>query len=184
MNVTVPADDERHIEILATGLPCLGGAQLAVDVTLYSALRGNGTARPRAHWQDGAALLDAREDKDDQYPELLDGARCRLVVIAMETGGRFSHEAVSFVQALAQARARAAPSYLRRSTEYAFYYRWMGMLASAAARAYIASLIDDKEVLRLDSGIDGVCPWLPDAISVAGHDLHGAPSRLPLRGCA
>ena len=38
MNVRVRADDARQIEVLAQDLPCFGGSQLAVDVTLRSAL--------------------------------------------------------------------------------------------------------------------------------------------------
>ena len=38
MNVAVPAADERAIEVLASGLPLFQGAQLAVDVTVRSAL--------------------------------------------------------------------------------------------------------------------------------------------------
>ena len=35
MNVTVPVEDERAIEVLASGLPMLHGAQFAVDITLH-----------------------------------------------------------------------------------------------------------------------------------------------------
>ena len=108
MNVGVPASDERRIEVLASGLPCYNGAQLAIDVCLYSPLRGDGTARPRAHWQDGAALLDAIADKHATYAELVGGRRCRLVVLALEAGGRMSAETIAFVQQLAAARARSA----------------------------------------------------------------------------
>ena len=38
MNVTVRADDERVLEVLASGSPLHHGAQLAVDITLRSAL--------------------------------------------------------------------------------------------------------------------------------------------------
>ena len=38
MNVGVTSTDERNIEVLAQDLPCFGGAQLAIDVTLRSAL--------------------------------------------------------------------------------------------------------------------------------------------------
>ena len=38
--------------------------------------------------------------------ELLAGDRCRLVVVALETGGRWSSEAIQFVESLASSRAR------------------------------------------------------------------------------
>ena len=45
MNVAVPAADERAIEVLASGLPLFQGAQLAVDVTVRSALTAHGLPR-------------------------------------------------------------------------------------------------------------------------------------------
>ena len=55
------------------------------------------------------ALLEARRRKEATYPELLASARCRLVVIGVEVGGRWGSEAASFLRLLARARARAAP---------------------------------------------------------------------------
>ena len=37
--------DGRRLEVVADGLPLFGGAQLALDTTLVSALTGDGTAR-------------------------------------------------------------------------------------------------------------------------------------------
>ena len=89
MNVGVAAGDNRRIEVLAQDLPCYSGAQLAVDVTLRGALSANGEARPRAADEDGAVLEQAREDKETTYPELAASRLCRLVVLAIETGGRW-----------------------------------------------------------------------------------------------
>ena len=47
MNIAVPADDARAVEVLASGLPLFHGAQLAVDITLRSALTATGLPRPR-----------------------------------------------------------------------------------------------------------------------------------------
>ena len=97
MNVTVEANDERAIEVLATGLPLHQGAQLAVDITLRSALTATGLATPGAAHIDGVVLQRARVDKERKYAELLHCARCQLVVVGLETGGRWSSEAVDFV---------------------------------------------------------------------------------------
>ena len=86
------------------GLPPLG-QQIAVDATLVSPLKRTGEARPQAHCKDGVALAEARKDKERKYPELLTGTRCRLVVVAMEVGGRWSEEAHYFLEALAEARS-------------------------------------------------------------------------------
>ena len=69
MNVQMPADDPRRIEVLAQDLPCFAGAQLAVD-TLRSVLTSNGEPHPRAEHTDGAVLLAARQDKERSYREL------------------------------------------------------------------------------------------------------------------
>ena len=60
--------------------------------------------RPGAAHINGAALLKARREKELKYHELVAGNRCALVVVAVETGGRWSSEAVYFVSALAGAR--------------------------------------------------------------------------------
>ena len=85
--------DGRRLEVVADGLPLFGGAQLALDATLVSPLRRDGTARPRAAWVDGVALAEARRRKERTYPELSgEGGRACLVVIVGEVGGRWSAE--------------------------------------------------------------------------------------------
>ena len=76
---------------------CRAGAQLAVDVTLRSAVTSGGEARPRAADLDGAVADEARKDKEAAYPELLEARRCSLVVVALETGGRWGEEAADFI---------------------------------------------------------------------------------------
>ena len=53
---------------------------------------------------DGAILTQARREKETRYSELVAAENCRLVVVALETGGRWSAEALSFIEELAQAR--------------------------------------------------------------------------------
>ena len=48
MNVEVGADDARQIEVLAQDVPCFGGVQLAVDITLRSVLICQGEAHAHA----------------------------------------------------------------------------------------------------------------------------------------
>ena len=115
MNACVPANDERAIEVLATGLLLHHGAQLAVDITLRSALTACGCARPNAAHTNGAVATAARHDKERKCHELLTSERCQLVVVAVETGGRWSDEATEFVQSLAEVKSREAPPFLRGS---------------------------------------------------------------------
>ena len=66
----------------------------------------------------------ARADKEATYPELLSG-RCRLVVMAIETGGRWSSEAVDFVRQLAFPKAREVPSHMRFPIALVWERRWI-----------------------------------------------------------
>ena len=52
--------DARRLEMAVDGLLLFGGAQLAIDATIVSALRGDGSARRGASVEDGVAQL--RED--------------------------------------------------------------------------------------------------------------------------
>ena len=87
------------------------------------------------------ALEQARRDKNTTYPEFLGNGRCQLVVVAMETGGRWSVEAVQFVRHLARERAKRDPLPLRRANELAYFRRWSRLLACATLRAFAASLV-------------------------------------------
>ena len=68
-----------------------------------------GAPRTTAATVNGAALTQARRDKEAKYAELARNERCRLVVIALETGGRWGTEALEFVADMASSRARDAP---------------------------------------------------------------------------
>ena len=49
---------------------------------------------------DGIVCMAARADEELKYSELLRGEKCRLVVVALETGGRWSLLAVDFIERL------------------------------------------------------------------------------------
>jgi len=180
MNLGVAAADQRRIEVLAQGLPCRAGAQLAVDVTLRSALTANGDARTRAAAEDGVVAEGARRDKEDAYPELLTARRCQLVVVALETGGRWSAEAAAFVEDLAHARARDTPLSLRSAAALAWQRRWVRLLATASANAFAHSLVAPASEVAL-APADGPAPALCDLLGL-GTESAAPPSRLPLRG--
>ena len=157
MNLCVPTFDARAIEVLASGLPLHHGAQLAVDITLRSALGACGGARPDASHTDGAVLAAARREKERKYHELLVSERCRLVVVAMETGGRWSKEAADFISSLAEAKAREAAPILRGSAFFGWRKRWTRMLAVSCGRAFASSLVSPRS-----AGLDGQDGHPPD----------------------
>ena len=91
--------DGRRLEIIADGLPLWRGAQLAVDTTLVSPIKADGTARRHAARRNGIALEAARKTKERKYPELaVRGGRARLVVVGAEVGGRFSSDSRTAVR--------------------------------------------------------------------------------------
>ena len=147
---------------------------MAVDATLVSPVRRNGTPQPHAAREDGVQLRVARGR--GKYRELLATRRCRLVVFALEVGGRWSEEAVGFVRLLAKARARADPELLRSASAAGYLHRWTGILAVAAQRALAATLLE----LPVDEaeGVDGEPPFLEDLLSEARLVDPALPSRL------
>ena len=94
--------------------------------------------------------------KKAKYTELVDGNRCRLVVVAL---GRWSEEAVTFITDLAAARAREAPPVLRRSVFLAWRIRLSLMISTSCGRAFACSLVPKEGNFF---GADGAIPELAD----------------------
>ena len=133
---TVQADG-RRLEVVVDGLPLFRGAQLAIDTTLVSPLRGDGQPHRRCADVDGAALDEARRRKERTYPELCERhSRARLVVLAAEVGGRWLDEAADFLKQLAKAITRGVPFVLQVRTRQAWQMRWSSLLACSSARAF------------------------------------------------
>ena len=122
---------------------------MAVDVTHRSALGRSEEAQPNAAEVDGAILSQARLDKEQKYPELLESGRCRLVVVAIQTGGRWSDEAVDFIWQLAAAKARESPSFVPHQTALAWEGRWTRMLSTVCAIIFCCSAHDGAVGKRL-----------------------------------
>ena len=116
-----------------------------MDVTLRSALRCSGEPQLGEADIDGATLTQTRRDKEATYPELVASNRCRLVVVALETGGRWSDEAVDLFRMLAFAKARESPPALKWPVVLAWERRWTRMLATTCAVAFAASLVAPSE---------------------------------------
>ena len=180
MNVDIPLADSRRLEVLANGLPLWQGAQVAVDTTFVSPVSRDGSARAGADRVPGKAAADAgRRKRQVTYPELLVARRCRLVVLAVEVGGRFGAELADFLRRLAASKARAAPPRLRAAARQAASHRWAGMLAVAAQRALAWSLLE-LPLVGADE-CDGTEPPLADVLADARHTFPVPASRLPAR---
>ena len=147
-----PADG-RKIEIVATGLPIQHGIPVGVDITMVSPLHADGTPFPEAATTPGSAFKRAIKKKHDTYPEMVDSDILRLMVIALETGGRMNRTALEFLDQAAAAKARSAPGPLRASMARVWRSRWVTMASIAAQDALAATLIQNGEQ-QLD-GADG-----------------------------
>ena len=141
LNLAIPASDDREIEVVAFGLSCRAGAQLAVDVTFRSPLTAAGEPHPQAATQNAVCANSARSDKESKYPEFLESRRCALIVLALEVGGRFSDEAYGFIEELAFAKAAEAPAAMRKSARLSWQRRWTRLLACTAARAWCNGVV-------------------------------------------
>ena len=161
LDLPVGAMDQRWIEVIVEGLPVFHGAQLAIDATLVSPLRADGEPHRRCPFEDGVALTLARRRKERTCPELTGSGRAKLVVIAGETGGRFSEETQTFLRLLAQAKTRSIPKVLRARARQSWLHRWGSILSCAAARAFACSLLG----LHGNLGADGDAPPVSDVLS-------------------
>ena len=169
-----PRNDDRNIEAAAYGLPLHHGIPLLVDITMGSPLKSDGTPSRGAAATDGVAISRAHERKHSRYPELEASQSAKLVVLACETGGRWSSEAADFVQQLAAAKARSAPQALQASVRYGWQRRWSSILSVAAQSSLAATLLGSDPWAA--AGRDGFAPGLD---VVAEGDPHV--SRLPPR---
>ena len=134
--------DGRRLEIKADGLPLWRGAQLAVDTTLVSPIKADGTARRHAARRNGIALEAARRAKERKYPELVGrGGRARLVVVGAEVGGRFSSETSQLLRGLVSAKVRGVSPPLKGKVAAAWMRRWSSMLGCVVANSFALSLL-------------------------------------------
>ena len=117
--------DNSRLGVVVDGLSLFRGAQLAIDTTMVSPIRRDGTARKQCATTNGAALVQARRRKERTYPELAGAMeRARLVVLGCEVEGRWSAEASSFLSALADAKARCEPEVVRKSVVLSPCHCW------------------------------------------------------------
>ena len=122
MDLGVPG---RRLEVVVDGLPLQGGAQLAVDTAMVCALHDDVRPRQGAAKNDGVALKAARRKKATDYLELVGThSRAKLVVMAVEVGGRWSEETRAFLSQVAKARSRSEEPLTHRRAEQAWRLRW------------------------------------------------------------
>ena len=145
------ATDSRRLDVVVDGrhlFGCcqLGSCLLAVDTTLVCAMHCDGTPHDGAPDREGVALEAARRRKERRSPELVGPrSRARLVVLAVEVGGRWSAETCSIWPSL-------------RWQILAWRLRWAGIFGCAAAKAVATSLLELKVAHVAERGHDGLRP--------------------------
>ena len=116
--------DNRRLKMVADGLPLFHGAQLAIDTTMVSPVRLDGSSRRQCGTTDGTAMAQARVRKERTYPELAQAhGRARLVVVVCEVGGRWSDDALSFLNSLTNAKVREEPDDFKKVSQTS--NRWL-----------------------------------------------------------
>ena len=75
----IDPDDDRHIDVVVTGLPYEKGTPVALDTTVVSPLHADGTPWKGAANARGASFARDRKAKPTTYPELVDGEVMKLV---------------------------------------------------------------------------------------------------------
>ena len=160
----INSTDGRRLEVVVNGTPLYHGRQIAIDATIVSPLRADGSPHSTTP---GAALRAAYRRKLRAYPELRQSERCHLLVAAVETGGRWDEEAYKALVCLAKAKARSVPAVLRSAMTGALLHRWTGMLAFAIQDALAATLVEDMPAATVAT--DGPMPEWGVLLGELGH---------------
>ena len=84
------------------------------------------------------------------------------MVLACETGGRWSTQCRDLVRHLASRKADEAPAVLKASLRQRWAARWWALLSVSAQDALAASLAEES--LRLLDGRDAEAPPLSDVL--------------------
>ena len=144
---SVGPDDNRRIEVMASGLPFAHGVPIAIDTTLVSPIMADGMPRPGAAIRPGIAIQTAIRTKQRTYRELVGSGILRLVVAAIEVGGRMNEEAHLLLKCAADYRARSERAELRGALARAYMGRWVAMLSVATQDTLAATLVDEGVAL-------------------------------------
>ena len=100
------------------------------------------------------------------------GRRCKLVVLGLEVGGRWSEETASFINLLAQHKTRQAPALLQHSITTALIAKWSALGTHAAQQAFAASLIETSQSLANHTNTDGNEPTFSQLLAEAPPQPH------------
>ena len=164
--------DQRRIDFAVYGLDIFGGLPICIDATIVSPISTEGVPHSGCATDHDAVFTAAAREKYATYHDLVASNRCRFLVIAAGTGGRWSDDCVRLLRELARFRAESEPPLLRRSMELAFLRRWWSLLSVALHDSIAAALDPSLDVA------EGLFP-VADAIDVWARD----PPHTSVLGC-
>ena len=90
----------------------------------------------------GVSFNRAIRSKHTTYPELVDSSVLRLVVAAMEVGGRISRDATNLLTQAGAARAKSMPIAMQPRAARSWKRRWTTMLAAMGQTTLATTLVD------------------------------------------
>ena len=122
------------------GLPVFGGLPICADATIVSPLTDEGVPHPGCTHDADAVFDRAIAAKHAKYHDLVASRRCKLLVLAAGTGGRWHANCIDFIRNLARFRASSEPAVLRRSMQLAYQRRWWSLLSLALHNSIAAAL--------------------------------------------
>jgi hypothetical protein len=123
------------MDIVATGTSFARGLPIFGDVTCVSPISGQGLARAGATPIDGAILRNARQENQNNYPEVDETGLGRLYSLGVELFGRWGEDSLRLVRDLARERCRALPPAIAQASRKALFLRWWRFLSVTVQRA-------------------------------------------------
>ena len=140
--------DHRRLDTYFNGCEAFGALPIVGDATIRSPLTAVGTPHPGAHEVPGSTFPRARYDKNQKpprgYRDVAQADGIAFLVLACETGGRWSSECLELVRALAKWKVRDVPPALRTSFRLAHLRRWWGLL-SCTLQDTVAATLDPTD---------------------------------------
>ena len=93
--------------------------------------------------QPNVKVFAARSKEEKLKAQLTTSGRCRLVVVTIEIGGRWSTESISEDNCPSPKPGRCHPSCF--STALAWERRWTRMLSTVCSLSFVASLVEPSD---------------------------------------
>ena len=128
--------------------------------------------RTNAATDDSVTIARLKDQKHNDYPELVASDRARYVVLACEEGGRWGPDVFEVVKDLVKLKVAPLHPLLRRSAALAYTRRWWSILAMGAQTAAIDCILGKDPQVWVPQGAP------PLASVLAWADIAPEPSRV------